>query len=63
MDMVCHATKAVNATGEFPHGVLHEEIQTEPVVVVEEDRLPGVATEDDMVDRTGGMDAGFSCHA
>jgi hypothetical protein len=62
MDMVCQATKAVNAAGEFLHCLLHEEIQTVPVAVVEKDRLPGVTAEDDMVDRTGEMDVRFSCH-
>ena len=37
-------------------------VETEPIAVVEENRLSGVTTEDNMVDCAGEMDARFTCH-
>jgi hypothetical protein len=62
MDMVGHQAKSVDAAAELFHDVLEEMVETEPVEVIEENRLSGVTTEDNMVDCTGKMDARFTCH-
>jgi len=62
MDMVGHQAKSVDPAAEFFHDVLEKMVETEPVEVVEENRLSGVTTEDNMVDCTGKMDARFTCH-
>jgi hypothetical protein len=60
--MVGHQAKSVDAAAELFHDVLEEMVETEPVEVIEENRLSGVTTEDNMVDCTGKMDARFTCH-
>lgn len=62
MDMVGHQAKSVDAATEFFHDVLEKMVETEPVAVIEKNRLSGVSTEDNMVDSAGKMDARFTCH-
>lgn len=45
------------------HGVLENEVKAVPVTVVEENRISGIAAENDVVVAAGIMDARFSCHA
>ena len=62
MDMVGHQAKSVDAALELFHDVLEKMVETEPLAAVEENRLSGVSTEDNMVDCAGKMDARFTCH-
>jgi hypothetical protein len=50
------------AEAELLDGILEDQVEAIPVVGVEEDRITGVAAEDNVVDSTGIMDAGFTGH-
>jgi hypothetical protein len=53
----------MDSAAELLDGVLEDQVEAIPVAIVEEDRVAGVAAEDDVVDGAGIMDAGFTGHA
>jgi hypothetical protein len=60
--MVSHQTKGVDLASELLSGVLEDKIKPVPVAVVKKDRISGIATENDVVNGAGKMDAGFTSH-
>jgi len=62
VEVIGHETEAVYPATEFLHGILQDQVEPVPVPVAEKDRFSGVASKDDMVDCTGILNAGFTCH-
>jgi hypothetical protein len=52
----------MNPAAELFDYVLEEEVQAVSVAIVEEDRIAGIATENDMVYGAWIVDAGFASH-
>jgi len=62
MDVVGHETESMDAMAVALCSFLHEEVEAATVLVVEEDVLPGVASQDHVVKGAWIMDSGFSGH-
>jgi len=45
------------------HSFLHQKIKTISILITEKDILPSVPSKHDVVDPTGHMNSGFTCHA
>ena len=63
MDMVGHEAERVYAMAESLNPFLQEKVKAVPVLITEKDVLFAIATENDMVNSAGIMDAGFASHA
>jgi hypothetical protein len=62
VEVIGHETKTVNAASKYFHCVLKYQIEAIAVPVLKEDRIPGVAAQDYVVNRAGEMNAGFPWH-
>jgi hypothetical protein len=62
MNMVGHQAVGMDTEAEFFDGFLQEEEKTAPVAVIEEDVLPGVPAQDDVIESAGIVDALFAGH-
>jgi len=62
MNMVGHETECVNSIAETAGAFLKQEIKPVAVIVGKEYRLAAVASENDVVESAGEMDAWFACH-
>ncbi len=62
MDVVCHAAESMDAAIELYGHLLHEQVKTVTISIVEKYRLAGIAAKDDVIDCTGEMDSWFACH-
>jgi hypothetical protein len=62
VNVVIHETEGVNPVAESLDPFSQQEIKARPILVVNEDGLAGIATQDHMVYRAWIMDAGFSRH-
>ena len=62
MYMVCHQAVRMNTEAEFFDGFLQEKEKTIPVAILEENVLPGIPAQDDMIKGTGVMNALLAGH-
>jgi hypothetical protein len=63
MDVVGHQAEGVDTAVELFNRPLQEEIQSQSVAIIKEDRVTGVTAQDNVIDCAWIMDAGFACHA
>ena len=63
MDMVAHQAEGMDTATKHLDGILKDQIEAITVAVVEEDRIAGVAAEDDVIESGRIMDAEFTGHA
>lgn len=63
MNMVGHQAECVDTAAERFNRSLQKQVKTGAVAVIEEDGLACVAAQDNVVNSSGIMDAGFACHA
>ncbi len=52
----------MDAATEFFDCVQEDQVKPVTIAVIKEDGLAGIAAQDDVINRTGVMDAGFACH-
>ena len=62
MQVIGHQAKGVNSVTETLHAFGEEIIEVPSICVSQEDVLTRIATQDDVVQTTGGMKSGFSSH-
>jgi hypothetical protein len=62
MDMVRHQAESQYPMTEPFNSFLHEKVKPVPVLVIEEYVLACITTQYDVIERSGVMDAGFTCH-
>ena len=62
VNMVGHQAKGVNTVFESFNSLLEQQAEPGPVCIVEENRLTGIAPQDDVIKRSGAEDPGFSSH-
>lgn len=62
MDMVGHETESVNPVAVPVGSLLEQETEAISVIILEEDRLTAVATEDYVIQSAGKMNAWFTGH-
>jgi hypothetical protein len=62
VQVIGHGAKAVNSMAKAFHPLLQQQIKVITVIVTEKDRLSTVATQRDVIETTGNMNAGFARH-
>lgn len=62
MDMIGHRTEGVNTIPEAASSLLKQEIESIAIAIAEEDRLTGIAPENNVIESTGKIEAWFVCH-
>ena len=60
--MIAHEAEGVNTMPEPFDPFLQKETASSPVSIIEEDGLPGVAAEDDVIHRSGIVNSRFPSH-
>jgi hypothetical protein len=61
--MVTHQAEGVDTTAVFFDNILKDQIEAIAIAIVKEDRITGIAAEDDMIESGRIMDAEFTGHA
>ena len=62
MNMVCDTAESMDAKTKPYRPFLEQKIEATAIGLIEEDWLAGIATQHDVVKRTGIMDSGFARH-
>ena len=62
VDMIAHEAEGVEAMSEPLNSLLQEEVEADPVSVIEEDGLPCVASQGDMIECSRVIDSWLSGH-
>jgi hypothetical protein len=61
--MVRHTTKSVNTMTISFNTLLYQQVKVISVIAIEKNILTSVASHHHVIETSGDMDSGFSCHA
>jgi hypothetical protein len=61
--MITHQTKGMNTMAKALNPFLNKKIEPGPILIIEKNILPAIATQHDMVQSTGHMNSWFTRHA
>jgi hypothetical protein len=63
MDMITHQAKGIDAVSESLDPLLDQKEESSAILVIEENALPAVAAQDDVVERPRVVNPWFASHA